>query len=98
MGIPMMQGYGMTECAPIICVNQDNYSIAESVGRPMHDTEVKIDNPDRDGVGEIIVKSPSVMLGYYEDEEATKEVLRDGRRSSSPRAAKTSSLRSSKPF
>lgn len=78
MGIPMMQGYGMTECAPIICVNQDNYSIAESVGRPMHDTEVKIDNPDRDGVGEIIVKSPSVMLGYYEDEEATKEVLRDG--------------------
>ncbi len=78
MGIPMMQGYGMTECSPIIAVNQNNYSIAESVGRPMHGTTVKIDNPDTDGIGEIVVKSPSVMLGYYEDPEATAEVLRDG--------------------
>ena len=78
MGIPMMQGYGMTECSPIIAVNQNNYSIAESVGRPMHGTTVRIDNPDVDGVGEIVVKSPSVMLGYYEDPEATAEVLRDG--------------------
>lgn len=78
MGIPMMQGYGMTECSPIIAVNQNNYSIAESVGRPMHGTTVKIDNPDSDGVGEIVCKSPSVMLGYYEDPEATEEVLRDG--------------------
>ncbi len=78
MGIPMMQGYGMTECSPIIAVNQNNYSIAESVGRPMHGTTVRIDNPDTDGVGEIVVKSPSVMLGYYEDPEATAEVLRDG--------------------
>lgn len=78
MGIPMMQGYGMTECSPIIAVNQNNYSIAESVGRPMHGTTVRIDNPDRDGVGEIVCKGPSVMLGYYEDPAATEEVLRDG--------------------
>ena len=78
MGIPMMQGYGMTECAPIIAVNQNNYSIAESVGRPMHGTTVRIDDPDTDGVGEIVCKGPSVMLGYYEDPEATAEVLRDG--------------------
>ena len=74
MGIPMMQGYGMTECSPIIAVNQDNYGIAESVGRPMHGTTVKIDDPGPDGIGEIVVKSPSVMLGYYEDEAATAEV------------------------
>ena len=78
MGIPMMQGYGMTECSPIIAVNQNNYSIAESVGRPMHGTQVKIDNPGPDGIGEIVCKSPSVMLGYYEDPEATAEVIRDG--------------------
>ncbi len=78
MGIPMMQGYGMTECSPIIAVNQNNYSIAESVGRPMHGTTVRIDNPDSEGVGEIVCKGPSVMLGYYEDPEATEEVLRDG--------------------
>ncbi len=78
MGIPMMQGYGMTECSPIIAVNQDNYSIPESVGRPMHGTTVKIDDPGPDGIGEIVVKSPSVMLGYYEDQAATDEVIRDG--------------------
>ena len=78
MGIPMMQGYGMTECSPIIAVNQNNYSIAESVGRPMHGTTVMISDPDTDGVGEIVCKGPSVMIGYYEDPEATAEVLRDG--------------------
>ena len=51
MGIPMIQGYGMTEYAPIIAVNQDNYSIAKSVGRPMPETKVRIDNADENGVG-----------------------------------------------
>jgi len=78
MGIPMMQGYGMTECAPIIAVNQNNYSKADSVGRPMHGTTVRIEDAGPDGIGEIVVKSPSVMMGYYEDPAATAEVLRDG--------------------
>lgn len=78
MGLPMIQGYGMTENAPIIAVNQDRYSIAASVGRPMPGTTVMIHEPDEDGVGEIWVKGPSVMLGYYENEEATEEALQDG--------------------
>lgn len=78
LGIPMIQGYGMTENAPIIAVNRDYYSKAESVGPPMPGTEVQIFEPDEEGVGEIICKGPSVMLGYYKDPEATAEVLRDG--------------------
>ena len=78
MGIPMIQGYGMTENAPIIAVNRDQYSKADSVGKPMPGTEVKILDPDRDGIGEIICRGPSVMIGYYNDPEATAEVLKDG--------------------
>lgn len=78
MGFPMIQGYGMTENAPIIAVNRDRYSKAASVGRPMPGTEVKIVDPDETGMGEIICKGPSVMLGYYDDPEETKKVIRDG--------------------
>lgn len=78
LGIPMIQGYGMTENAPIIAVNRDYYSKAESVGPPMPGTEVRIFEPDEEGVGEIICKGPSVMMGYYKDPEATAEVLKDG--------------------
>lgn len=78
MGIPMIQGYGMSECAPIIAVNQDRYSKAASVGKPMPGTDVKIMNPDEDGIGEVVCKSDSVMLGYYENEEETAKVLKDG--------------------
>jgi len=78
MGFPMIQGYGMSECAPIIAVNQDRYSKAASVGKPMPGTEVKILNPDEDGIGEVVCKSDSVMLGYYENEEETAKVLQDG--------------------
>lgn len=78
MGIPMIQGYGMTENAPIIAVNRDRYSKADSVGKPMPGTEVRIVNPDKDGIGEIICRGPSVMIGYYDDPEATAEVLKDG--------------------
>lgn len=78
MGIPMIQGYGMTENAPIIAVNRDRYSKADSVGKPMPGTEVRILDPDEDGIGEIICRGPSVMIGYYNDPEATAEVLRNG--------------------
>lgn len=78
LGIPMIQGYGMTENAPIIAVNRDYYSKADSVGKPMPGTEVKIIDQDDDGVGEIICKGPSVMIGYYDNPEATAEVLKDG--------------------
>lgn len=78
MGLPMIQGYGMTENAPIIAVNQDRYSKAASVGKPMPGTEVKIIDEDEFGIGEIICKGPSVMIGYYGDKEATNEVLKNG--------------------
>lgn len=78
MGFPMIQGYGMTENAPIIAVNKDRYSRPASVGLPMPGTEVKIVDEDENGIGEIICKGPSVMLGYYHNEEATAEAIRDG--------------------
>ncbi len=78
MGIPLIQGYGMTECSPIIAVNRDKYSKARSVGPPMPNTEVRILNPDINGVGEIVCKSNSVMLGYYDDPAETEKVLKEG--------------------
>ena len=78
MGFNIFQGYGMTECAPIISVNMDRYSKPASVGLPTPGTRVKLIDMDENGVGEIICKSDSVMLGYYENEEETAKVLRDG--------------------
>ncbi|MDD2216929.1 MAG: AMP-binding protein [Eubacteriales bacterium] len=78
MGFPMIQGYGMTEASPIIAVNMDRYSKADAVGLVMPGTEVEIIEKDKDGIGEIIVKSDSVMLGYYQNPEATEEATKDG--------------------
>ena len=77
MGINMVQGYGMTECSPIICLNPDYACKPASVGLPLPGTEVYIDDPDSDGIGEIVCRSPAVMLGYYKDEEETAKVLSD---------------------
>ena len=77
MGIPMIQGYGMSENSPIICLNGDRYRKADSVGKPVPGTKLRIIDQDEDGIGEIIVKGPSVMMGYYENEEATEGVLRN---------------------
>lgn len=78
MGFNMIQGYGMSENSPIICVNKDRYSNAASVGLPMPETDVRVINSDEDGVGEIICRGPSVMLGYYNDTQNTEEVLHNG--------------------
>jgi long-chain acyl-CoA synthetase len=78
MGLNIMQGYGLTECSPIVAVNRlDNYRDASS-GLPVAGVEVTIDSPDSDGIGEIKVKGPIVMLGYYKNPEATSAVIRDG--------------------
>ena len=78
MGITMFQGYGMTECAPLISVNKDRYYKAASVGLPIPGTIVQIVDQDENGIGEIICKSDSVMLGYYENPEETAKVLKEG--------------------
>ena len=74
-GFNIVQGYGMSENAPLITVNTPRHKRNESVGLPVSYTDVKIIDPTPEGIGEITCKSPSVMLGYYENEEATKEVI-----------------------
>lgn len=78
MGVAMIQGYGMTENAPIIAVNRDRCSKADAAGFPMQGTEVRIVDPDENGVGEVICRGPSVMMGYYGNPAETAAVLRDG--------------------
>lgn len=81
IGIYTVQGYGLTETSPVVS-GETSYSLKHgstgSTGRPLCNVEVKIDNPNEDGIGEIAVKGPNVMLGYYENEEATKNVLKEG--------------------
>lgn len=78
LGILAIQGYGLTECAPLVTLNSDRKFKDDSTGLPMPGSNVVIANPDADGIGEIAVKGPQVMLGYYGDEKATKEAIRDG--------------------
>ena len=78
LGIKLVQGYGLTECAPIVALNRDICYKDEAAGLPLPNLEVAIDDPDEDGIGEIKCKGSSIMLGYYEDPEATAEVMKDG--------------------
>ena len=72
---PLSIGYGMTECGPLIGGNPPKYFKARSGGVPVANMDVKIDNPNEAGIGEILVKGENVMLGYYKNEEATKAVF-----------------------
>ena len=78
LGIELVQGYGLTETSPVIAA--ENYQIKKcgSIGIPMPNVEIEFENKDEKGIGELKVKGPNVMLGYYENEEATKQVLKDG--------------------
>ncbi|NLD45834.1 MAG: long-chain fatty acid--CoA ligase [Clostridiaceae bacterium] len=78
MGIPILQGYGLTEASPIVTVNKVNFYRDDSIGLVIPGVEVKIHNPDSNGLGEIIVKGDNVMLGYFDNVEATSKVLKDG--------------------
>ena len=79
LGITILNGYGITECAPLISANRNKYRKPGSVGTPILACRVKIDNPDENGEGEICVKGPNVMIGYYNNPEATAEVFdKDG--------------------
>lgn len=75
IGISTLNGYGITECAPIISVNHSKKNIKGSVGFPLGIDEIKIDEPNEDNEGEICVKGSNVMLGYYKDEEATADAF-----------------------
>ena len=75
IGVTILNGYGITECAPLISCNRNEYRKTGSVGLPIIGGHVKILNPDENGEGEICYKGPNVMLGYYKDEEATRAVF-----------------------
>jgi long-chain acyl-CoA synthetase len=78
MGIKVCQGYGLTETSPVISAEPDQYVRYGSVGFPLRNLQVEIDNPNKEGIGEIKVKGPSVMLGYYGMPEETANVLKEG--------------------
>ena len=78
LGIKLVQGYGLSETAPVIAAENEKVIKPGSVGLPMLNDEVEIVNKDENGIGEIRVKGPNVMLGYYEMPELTAEVLKDG--------------------
>lgn len=78
LGITLVQGYGLTETSPVIAAETFDNIRTNSVGKPMASVEVRIADKDENGIGEIQVKGSSVMLGYYENPEATAEVLKDG--------------------
>ena len=78
LGVHLIQGYGLTETCPVIAAENDKYIRNGSVGYPMRHVTVEIVNKDKDGIGEVRVKGPNIMMGYYENEEATNKVLKDG--------------------
>ncbi|HTR97808.1 MAG TPA: AMP-binding protein [Candidatus Acidoferrales bacterium] len=77
-GWTMVEGYGLTETSPVVCFNPPARSSPGAVGWPLVGVEVRIDTPDADGNGEVAVRGPNVMLGYYGNPAATAEVMRDG--------------------
>lgn len=78
LGIQMVQGYGLTETSPVIAAENDFKTKLGSIGVPMENVTVEFVNQDENGIGELRVKGPNVMLGYYENEEETNNVLKDG--------------------
>lgn len=78
LGVRTLQGYGLTESSPVIAAEDDKYQRLGSIGKAFPSLDVKIENPNEEGIGELLAKGPSIMLGYYNNEEATKETLEDG--------------------
>ena len=75
LGFCMYQGYGLTETSPVVAAEDDKYRRLGSIGKAFPSVDAKIFEPNEDGIGELIVKAPTVMLGYYNNEEATKEAI-----------------------
>lgn len=78
MGLLTLQGYGLTECSPLVAGNTDFFHKDDSCGLPIPNVVYKIDNPNAQGEGEILVKGPNVMLGYYNMPEETAKAIQDG--------------------
>ncbi len=79
MGIRIVQGYGLTECAPIVAVNNDRGFRHDSAGKALAGVEITVENVGEDGIGEFVISGDNVMLGYFENPSATAKVLKNGR-------------------
>ena len=77
-GINSIQGYGLTETSPVLVAEGETKHRPGSCGYPLDNVEIKILNPDKQGIGEIVAKGPNIMLGYYNDEKKTEEAFEDG--------------------
>ena len=75
LGIRMLQGYGLTETSPVVAAEDDKYQRLGSIGKAFPSLDAKIAEPNEEGIGELVVKGPSIMMGYYDNEEATKETI-----------------------
>ena len=78
IGADVVQGYGMTESAPVLSAENPRHRRAGSIGHAIPGVTLMIEDPNEEGIGELIAKGPNVMLGYYENEEATREIMGDG--------------------
>ncbi len=77
-GVNSIQGYGLTETSPVLVAESETKGKPGSAGYALDNVEIKILDPDKDGIGEILVKGPNIFLGYYNDEEKTKDAFEDG--------------------
>ena len=77
LGFNIVQGYGLTETSPIVAVGNNKYHKIGSIGKALPSEEVKLLNVNKQGIGELAVKGPNVMIGYYKNKEATEKVLKD---------------------
>lgn len=74
-GINVVNGYGLTECSPFVSSNRNDCNRIGSVGTLAYKVQAKIDSPDENGEGEILIKAPNVMIGYYKDDDSTREAF-----------------------
>ncbi len=75
IGILVLQGYGLTEYSPVASFERPDLNKPDSIGLTLYNMDVRIDNPDKDGNGELLVKGPSMMKGYYKKPDWTKKVI-----------------------
>ena len=78
LGLNLVQGYGLTETSPVIGIGTNKYHKVGSIGKTVPSVEAKVVDCNKEGIGELIVKGPNIMIGYYQNEEATKKAIVDG--------------------